>query len=217
LKFFDPNSKEGVLTDEAEVDLNRATYLVDISKTEMDSTDGSFFTTIDKVLFKGLPEVITKVLSANSFSLSLENILGCLDNLIFGVRARIYDKKEDDDDPVKVKNYSHCLSFQLPSKRKVGPLLKSFYDEIEKYETVIARYRGKVEPKRAGQEKTPTEMKTDIKELKAENTWLKQNIAELTREMSKMKKSHMYASKALESKNVLPSNIRKDQKPSTLQ
>ncbi len=197
---------EKIIVDQEDIDLSRASFAESLSSTDFDEQSQSFYVTFDKILFKRLHEIVQTVLEVNGYVINLENLLACFDNFIFGSRIKLSSRELNNPHP-SPKHHLPCIQFNLPSKSKVGPILKLFYKEIETYEGELARLRGD-SPNKEPKSKSPDELQKQIQELKAtikqlegENRHLKQNLNALSR-------SHASAEKAIASQNILPPNLR---------
>ena len=107
------------------------------SDAGFDEDTETFWSTWDKVKFMKPVELVTRVLSAHGYVVNFENIVSCLDQMIFGVRGKL----KSVDSEAEVSEITSCydvLAFKLPSKNRVGSLLNDFYSEIAGYEQKIA-------------------------------------------------------------------------------
>jgi hypothetical protein len=103
-----------------------------------------------------------------------------------------------------VEAYLPCLTFELPQKNTIGPVLQSFYDEIARYDTkdTAPIRRGE---KKDGDQKN-RKLKAQNEQLEKENRELRKRVAELTQQLSIEQRSLNRASRALDSGQMLPSN-----------
>jgi hypothetical protein len=200
-----PKSDSRVVTQEHEVDLSRATYSSQLSSASIDDETQSFHITIDKILYKHPVEVIEAVLHANGFSLNLENILACMDDFKIGASVQLGQGFEDQSS--EPTSYIHCLQFRLPQKTAVGPTLSKFYAEIDSYESIIADLKG--DPvSRSSYARREQENQDKIDTLTAENNLLRAELKALRNHLDRVTQSNEMANQALESQNILPSNVR---------
>ncbi|MEJ2443645.1 MAG: hypothetical protein P8Y42_09325 [Exilibacterium sp.] len=96
-------------------------------------------------------EVIETVLRVNGFSLNLENILACLDELKIGATVQLGNNFPGGTHAPK--SFIPSVQFRLPQKVTIGPMLKKFYAEIESYESIIAEFKTDPEEKTNYREK----------------------------------------------------------------
>lgn len=208
MAFGGKKNSERLITEGDQVDLSKAVYSPDLSFTALDEETSTFTVTTDRVHFHKPLEIIMTVLEANGFASNIENLLACLDSLGQGVRVRAPESANADAGPIPVKYYIPCLNFQLPSKNKVGVLLKKFYAEIEGYELELAKLRG-VEPDENGKkEKSREQLKRDVERLQIENSRLQATVNQLTEQLTHSMRSHSHVAKALESNNIIPPQLR---------
>ena len=185
------------------VDLSRASYTPSLSSTGIDDERQLFHVTLDKVTFKTPVEVISTVLHANGYDDNLENILACLDDFKLGAKGRLKNKTSQS----APKSFLPCIQFRLPNKSLVGSTLQKFYDEIDGYESTIAKLNDKPGPKKA-KTKSVEELQAQIKKLEAQNKLLKSEKAALSDQLNRAIKSEASANSALVSQNILPAEIR---------
>ena len=186
--------------------MSKASLNLSLSSTGFDEDTQEFHVSLDRALFKDPVTIISTVLEANGFSINLENILACLDQLKVGVLAKL-NARGNQPYPI-AKAYLPCFYFKLPSKNQVGFTLKRFYQEIEHYELAISELqeqsqqpiRRKPKPKESESEK--------LIALEEENKLLKKEVEDLKIVLSRAVKSEASATQALASQNLLPNNIR---------
>ncbi len=196
-----------LISEKDEADLSKASINKSLSSVDFDNNDNSFFISIDKVLFSGPVNTIKTVLDAHGYVPNLENILSCLDSLVFSVRAKTSKKDSTGSPPYKVSDYLPCVSFELPKKNKVGETLQSFYNEIAKYESRLAEQNAPAwapDPEL----KKAKDLQAEVKELQVSNKELREQVNALTLQLSKEQKSLSRASRALDSQRVLPDNAK---------
>lgn len=201
------NSVTQLVMEEDTVDLAKASYALSLSSTGLEEKSQTFHVTLDKVIFKKPVDIITTVLDANGYSLNLENMLACFDELKLGVKAQLSGKAHGAALPV-VKEFLPCLQFQLPTMGKIGPILKRFYQEVKAYESQIERLEQGTQTKRSAKEKSPEQLQKEIDKLKSENSKLKAQVNELSARLALAAKSEANANKALEAQNIMPPNLR---------
>jgi hypothetical protein len=207
--MFDSKDKESiVITDETRADIDGAKWNKQLSymghNTQLDAFEG----TIDKLIFKDLNDLVTKVLEANGYVLNIENMLACLDQFKIGVRTALNDNQEEGEGPIKIKHYMPCVQFFLPSKKSSGKLLSVFYREIEAYEAKITDLEKSKTRRPKSQADDPLTLKRENQELRQEINALRHKIKELSRELHGMKRSNDQASRTIEVQKLLPPNIR---------
>lgn len=195
-----------VISEKETVDLSKASMSQNLSAVDFDLEGKFFYITIDRVLFSNPVTTIKTVLDANGFVPNLENILSCLDSLSFSIFAK--GSGLDDKNPsTKVSEYIPCIRFELPKKNRVGDILQSFYDEISKYESKLA---DKNLPAWAPDPelKKNRDLRAEIKQLKADNDELLDQVNALSQQLNREQKSLSRASRALDSQRVLPDNAK---------
>jgi len=199
--------KLAVISELGDADLSKASLNKSLSAVDFDNDGKFFYMTIDRALFSDPVSAIRTVLDAHGFVPNLENILSCLDSFNFSVHTRVSSKGSSALSPVKVQEYLPCIRFELPHKNRVGDILKSFYDEIAKYESKVSDASNNAWQLNPEIKKTK-DLKAEIKSLKAENKELSDQISALTYQLSIEQKSLSRASKALDSQRVLPDNAK---------
>ncbi len=205
MKKKSPNSSTHIFTPEHEVDLSKASYSTELSSASMDDETQSFQITIDKILYKHPVEVIETVLRVNGFSLNLENILACLDELKIGATVQLGNNFPGGAHAPK--SFIPSVQFRLPQKVTIGPMLKKFYAEIESYESIIAEFKTAPEEKTNYREKE-REYREKVLTLGQENQQLQTEIKQLREQLHKTSQAEAAANRALEAKNILPSGVR---------
>lgn len=222
MAFFDKESLT-IISDQNNVDLSKASYNKALSGVEYDSQNNTFYITVDKVLFSGPVSAIKSVLEAQGYVANLENILSCLDSFVFSIRAKVIEI--DNEDPIetsmetstvnsqanskiiKINEYIPCLRFELPQKNHVGEILQSFYDEIAKYDTKVSERKKQAWVTDSGA-KNQQSLKAEVKQLKATNKALEEQVATLTQRLLSEQNSLSRASRALDSQQTLPDNTK---------
>lgn len=206
MAIFD-KGKLKVISDKGDADLSKATINKNLSAVDYDADEKIFYITVDKILFSNPVSTIRSVLDAHGYVPNLENILSCLDSFSFSAYARMPNKDNLESTPVKINEYFPCIRFELPQKNKVGDILKSFYDEISKYEsrTTDRNNQGRLPEPELIKSKG---MKSEIDRLKAINIELSEQVSALTYQLSREQRSLSRASKALDSQRVLPDNAK---------
>lgn len=194
-----------VISEKGEADLSRASISKDLSSVGYDSDEKFFYVTLDKVLFSDPVSTIKTVLDAHGFVPNLENILSCLDSFAFAAYAKASVK--GNRDAGKVTEYFPCIRFALPQKNKIGSILRSFYDELAKYESKVSEEKGPVNHADPDGRKL-RQLKAELKELEKQNEELQHQVSALTLQLSREQKSLSRASRALDSQRVLPDNVR---------
>jgi hypothetical protein len=196
-----------VIWDQHEADLSKASISKNLSAVGYDNEEKYFYITIDRVLFSDPVSTIKTVLDAHGFVPNLENILSCLDSLVFSVHTTSTDKDNTGSAPLKVNEYLPCIRFELPQKNRVGDTLQSYYDEIAKYETKTSDNTA-IPWSQNPEVKKNKGLIEEIKALKESNKELQDQVNALTYQLSKEQKSLSRASRALDSQRVLPDNTR---------
>lgn len=203
MALFEKN-KLTVISELDNVDLSKASLNKDLSAVNFDDEGKFFYMTIDKALFSDPVTTIRTVLDAHGFVANLENILSCLDSFNFSIHTRVSDADGDVTSAV-IREYLPCIRFELPQKNKVGTTLKSFYDEIAKYETRAANDNNNGwAPDPEG--KKNKGLKAELESLKADNKLLREQLSSVTHQLSIEQKSLNRASRALDSQGLLPDN-----------
>ena len=128
----------GLFTTAEDIDLSEAAIGPDLSKVWFDEESGTIAVSIDRLVFDDLTEVASRYLEPNGYSLNLENVLAVIDSMRLGVFATIGSKHLPDGKPVG-KRIMPALYMRLPKKNNVGKVLRSFYDEVGRYEAELAR------------------------------------------------------------------------------
>ena len=171
-----------IITDARALDMDNFSLCGDYSAIGIDRQLNRFYVTYDRVLLRKLPEVIQTIVEANGFVYNFENTLSCLEHLCFGVRS---DHRED-----SVKRGSPCLVIRFPDKKKIGPLLSSFYKEVNKYEDIIASYHA---DSLSSTKKNRRQLEIEIKKLREENSKLQKKNTELTQMLAYLQSAHEHA------------------------
>jgi hypothetical protein len=197
------NDKLTVISERDDADLSAASLDENLSAVNFDDDGKFFYMTIDRALFTNPVTTIRKVLDAHGYVSNLENVLSCLDSFNFSVHTQKDSK--DGASPVKIQEYMPCIRFELPQKTSVGPILKSFYDEIAKYEAKAADATSKAWSPDLEIKKNSN---VKVEALKAENKELTEQVRELTYQLSIEQKSLSRASRALDSQRMLPDNAK---------
>ena len=199
--------KPSVISRKEEADLSKARLNVKLSAVDFDEEGKYFYMTLDRAVFTDPVSTIQKVLDAHGFVPNLENILSCLDSFRFSVYTRLQKDNDSAIAAAKVDDYLPCLCFELPRKNRIGPTLKSFYDEVSRFDTKAKD--GKCnDSQKAAEKQTIRKLKEKNSALETENHELEQQVVELTRQLSAEQRSLSRASKALDSQQVLPANAR---------
>jgi hypothetical protein len=205
LAFGAKKTTEQLILESDQADLSRASYSEELSFTALDEETETFTVTVDRVHFRKPLEVVLAVLEANGFASNFENICSCLDTMVHGVRIRAADRSADET--VSARSFIPCISFQLPSKNRVGFLLKKFYTEIEAYELDIAKLRAG-EQDEGGKKQSREQLKRDLERLQSENGRLQTKLAQLTEQLALAMRSQAHVTKALESNNIIPPQLK---------
>ena len=191
-----------------ECDLSRGTISEALTSSDMDPNTETFHATVDRVLFKKPVEMVMTVLEANGYTPNLENILSCLDQLIVGVKSRI-SSRQIATDAKQIRLYMPCLTFKMPIKGRIGPLLRKFYSEIEAYEAEVERLQGGGSAKKiVDKEQSKAELRDEIKVLHAENRELRSLLDVAAKNLTESRQSFAQAERAMASGNYLPTDIR---------
>ncbi len=206
LAFGAKKTTEQLILESDQADLSKAGYAPDLSYTALDEESDTFTVTVDRVHFRQPLEVVLAVLEANGYAANFENLLSCFDTMVHSVRIRANERSSGD--LLSARSFIPCISFQLPSKNKVGFLLKKFYAEIEAYELDIARLRAGEQDEAGNKKQTREQMKRDLERLQNENARLQANIARLTEQLAHAMKSQAHVTKALESNNIIPPQLK---------
>lgn len=205
MALFDKESLT-IISDESNADLSKASLNSALSGVDYDSRGKFFYITVDKILFSGPVTTIKSVLETQGYVANLENILSCLDSFVFSIRARV-SEKADDNTAQRVNDYLPCIRFELPQKNRVGEVLQSFYDEIAKYDKTLDKTK-KLNWIPDNDSRSQHALKTELKQVKAANKTLEEQVASLTRRLLSEQKSLDRASRALDSQQLLPDNTK---------
>jgi hypothetical protein len=195
-----------VISEQDDVDISKASFNKKLSIVNFDDDGKFFYMTIDKALFSDPVSTIRTVLDAHGFVANLENILSCLDSFNFSVHTRVSNKSGSETSAVKVQEYLPCIRFELPQKNRVGETLKSFYDEIAKYESKAKGANNNAwasDP----EVKKSKKLKAEIDSLKAENKDLKNDVRALTHQLS-VERSSLNRARGLDPQYQLPDNAK---------
>ena len=206
MAIFD-KEKLDVISEEDLVDLSRASINKSLSIVDFDDAGKFFYITIDRVLFSNPVSTIKTVLDAHGFVPNLENILSCLDNFVFCVRASSSERGDGESTVIQANDYYPCIRFELPQKGRVGEVLQSFYNEIAKYQSVLANpnqqsFSGGPEVKKN------KDLIAELAKLKEVNKELSNQVGVLTAHLSREQKSLSRASRAADSQGLLPENAK---------
>ncbi|HYX34414.1 MAG TPA: hypothetical protein VE954_15020 [Oligoflexus sp.] len=206
MAFGAKKTTEQLILENDQADLSKASYSPDLSYTDLDAETDTFSVTVDRVHFRKPLEIVLAVLEANGYASNFENLLSCFDSMVHSVRIRAADRSGTE--AVTARNFIPSLSFQLPSKSKVGFLLKKFYAEIEAYELDIARLRAGEQDEAGNKKQSREQLKRDLERLQTENAKLLSNVALLTEQLAQAMKSQAHVTKALESNNIIPPQLK---------
>lgn len=206
MAIFDKGKLE-VISERDLADLSKASINDKLSVVDFNNEDRFFYITIDRILFSNPVSTIKTVLEAHGFVANLENILSCMDSLVFCIHARSLEKGDASPSPVKIHEYFPCIRFELPQKNKVGEVLQSFYDEIARYESALAD-PGKRSRNAELEARRAKALREEIEELKKLNKELGEQVNDLTQQLSREQKSLSRVSRALDSQRILPDNAR---------
>ena len=180
-----------LITDENAIDSDNFALCNDYSDVGVDEDKNSFFVAYDRIIFSKLPEVIQTIIEASGYVYNFENILSCLERMQFAVRVAPQSGR--------IKKGTPCLVVGFPDKDNIGVLLKSFYQEISKYENIISSYHS-----RTVDDSNIKQLKEKVSKLENENIALQKQIKHLTSTISYLKSSHAIA---VASKNTLPADM----------
>ena len=206
LAFGAKKTTEQLILESDQADLSRASYSSDLSFTALDEETETFSVTVDRVHFRKPLEIVLAVLEANGFATNFENLCSCFDTMVHSVRIRAADRAQDE--AVTARSFIPCMSFQLPSKNRVGFLLKKFYSEIEAYELDIARLRAGEQDEAGNKKQSREQLKRELELLKSENARLQANVSQLTEQLAHAMRSQAHVTKALESNNIIPPQLK---------
>ncbi len=206
LAFGAKKTTEQLILESDKADLSKASYNSELSYTALDEETETFTVTVDRVHFRKPLEVVLAVLEANGFATNFENLCSCFDTMVHSVRIRAADKSQDE--MLSARSFIPCLSFQLPSKNRAGFLLKKFYTEIEAYELDIARLRAGEQDEAGKTKQSREQLKRDLERLQSENNRLQATVNQLTEQLAHAMKSTAHVTKALESNNIIPPQLR---------
>lgn len=206
MAFGAKKTSEQLVTESDKADLSKASYSSDLSFTALDEETETFTVTVDRVHFRKPLEIVLAVLEANGFATNFENLCSCFDTMVHSVRIRAAERAGDET--VTAKSFIPSLSFHLPSKNRVGFLLKKFYSEIEAYELDIARLRAGEQDEAGNKKQSREQLKRELEILKSENARLQSNVNQLTEQLAMAMRSQAHVTKALESNNIIPPQLK---------
>lgn len=147
-----------------------------------DPKSGNFTVTLDRITFESIPEILLKVLEAKGFALNIENILACIDQCRFGLST----EGGPEEELIQANEFNFCLEVPAPSKRTKGLLLQKFYEEVKAYEVHIQKLKEKQEDlEKQKKTQSVTSLREEVKELKFENSQLKENIKRLNERLER--------------------------------
>jgi hypothetical protein len=207
LVFGNKKLDEQFVIEKDQVDLSKAIYSEELSSIAIDPEAQNFQLTWDRISFRRPLELISTVLESQGFANNFENLLSCLDSMIVGVRVGLPEKTSAEG-PKQAKSFLPSLSFQLPSKAKVGIILKKFYAEIESYEAELRTLREKQPSSKIKLERNQEILERENERLKAQTAELKQRVELLTGELSHAQRSQAHTAKALETGNIIPPQLK---------
>lgn len=196
-----------IISEKDIADLSKASMNKNLSAVDYNNDEKFFYITIDRVLFTNPVNTIKTVLDAHGFVPNLENILSCLDSLVFSIRTKTPEKTNTGPPAVRINEYLPCVRFELPQKNKVGETLQSFYNEISKYQSKLDG-QNKTSWAPDPELKKNKDLRAEIQQLKADNKELAEQVSALTQQLSREQKSLSRASRALDSQRVLPDNAK---------
>jgi hypothetical protein len=199
--------KLSVISRKEEADLSKAKLNVKLSAVDFDEEGKYFYMTLDRAVFTDPVSTIQKVLDAHGFVPNLENMLSCLDSFRFSVYTRLQNADDSDTVAAKVDDYLPCLCFELPRKNRIGPVLKSFYDEVSRFDPK-SKDNNRNDKQKAAERESIRKLKEKNSALENEKRELQQQVADLTRQLSVEQRSLSRVSKALDTQQVLPANAR---------
>ncbi len=208
MAFGARKTSELLITESDQVDLSKASYAQDLTFTALDEETTTFTVTMDRIHFRKPLDIIIAVLEANGFAANFENLLSCFDTLVHGVRIKAVDKPTSSEGPHTPRSFIPCLNFQLPAKHKVGYLLKKFYADIESYEMEIARLRTGELDDSGNKKQSREQLKKELERLQTDNGRLQNSVNQLTLQLSLAMKSQAHVTKALESNNIIPPQLK---------
>jgi hypothetical protein len=206
LAFGAKKNSEQIILESDQADLSKASFAPELSHTDLDAESDIFTVTVDRVHFRKPLEVVLAVLEANGYANNFENLLSCFDTMVHSVRIRAADRPHGE--AFVARSYIPCISFQLPSKNKRGFLLQKFYGEIEAYELDIARLRAGDPDESSHKKPSREQLKRDLERLQTDNARLLSNVAQLTEQLAKAMRSEAHVTRALESNNIIPPQLR---------
>ena len=206
MRFGNSQTVERTLDADNPLDLSKAQPTANFSALNFEESTKSFWATLDRVLFKRPMEVIKAILEAQGYVVNLENILACLDHFCFGVRAKIQVQK----DAEQVKQYTPVITFSMPRKKTVGPLLQMFYDEIAGYELELAKLQTQQskEYDKKLMAKSEVELRREVVSLRFENEQLSMRVQELATKLERSKNQLSQQIDQYGDEQILPDDMR---------
>ncbi len=202
------NSDFKTVTDSAECpDITGASPVNGTNELGAEDDASTIYATFDRIRFKSLFDSVNEILVAHGFVTNIENVLAALDYFKFGIRAEIHASSSTLGS-VRIRNFSDCIQFKLPEKRRSGPILKLFYEEVGAYEAEILRLSGSAEKKPAEKDQEIRGLRQQVERLRAENEELAKTKEELVSLIQELEHYRSRASKTIEEQNLLPPNIK---------
>jgi hypothetical protein len=196
------------VTDPAESpDITGASPINGANELGAEGDAATIFATVDRIRFKSLYEAVNEVLVAHGFVSNIENLLAALDYFKFGIRAEL-PSDVTSLASIKVRSFSDCIQFKLPEKRRSGPMLKMFYEEVGAYEAEILRLSGSADKKPAEKDQEIRGLRQQVERLREQNDELSKSKEELIGLIQELEHYRSKASKTIEEQNLLPPNIK---------
>jgi hypothetical protein len=178
------------------VDLSRAAFDPTMSSIGFSEEESVFWATPDHITFQSLPAAVFKVLESHGYVANIENLLSCFDHYAYGVVAMTRG-----DDSNVAKKYNVAIMHSMPKKNRVGPILQSFYSEVQRLDAEIQRL-GRVKGD-SNEDQTTT-----IERLTTANRKLKAQLDEVAQELAKWKRTYAAQARSIASAQILPPNVR---------
>jgi hypothetical protein len=203
VKFQSKQDSIFLLTEAEDCDISRASYDIRLSSAEFLADDNVVGITVDRVAFHQIYDIAKTLLNTHGYVDNLENILAIIDQMSIGMRAKTHSKA-----PPQAKSLLPCITTKLPEKKRIGELLRRFYQEVEAYEAELAKLQGKPQQKNSTRDLNEKKFLFEMDRLKLENEELKQKMTTLSQEVNHLRSLRLQSDPSPASQDLLPPQIR---------
>ncbi len=173
-KFLTLNEGRSLVLDASDLDLNTAYLDVGLKGVGFEETTRHFWASTEYFLGEDFTVLLAKICKAHGYALNHENLIACLDTMQAG-----FIVKSSDLHLACIGAYLPALSFQMPDQKTDGPLLQSFYNEVEQ----IAQARMLAIGNHTAEPKDGTGGKSNIKTLQEQIDYLTLKNSGLQRQL----------------------------------